>query len=867
MPAPIVPWQPGNIPSEIQSELNRRKKNRSFNYINNAQAGWDKESGDWLKYKGPITSWIRVCSNSAGDLTKDAADRIPRFVLHGGKGFYQTYGFEQKSNGIGYQQTIGYSPDGKTPHIIENNIKTSDYPIHVPCPEISNLSVKVQKERFRRATVEWVCFSWKQLEYLTPYFLIPGLTILIEWGWNHFNPESLVKISDVGILTSYWEDPYPLYTNHILKSKGNYDVIFGLVSNFNWSVERGNRIICTTEITSKDRLYAGIIKDSTLTVRNRSPKVDKVGNITDSSEPGLVTSVQRFFKSSDSGQNFLALAREGSSYLPVENRGNKDVVVLRDIAQNVKEKFRSKNALTKDEIQWFYLKDSYLRGIFAGRTWPGKRGSKDFDFGLKSDIKRFWINMGLVVELLNYFSQRENTKDKVMFEVDITKTVISAHPNLISCNPNVLIPNAHAPKYHYGSVGIQSTEGTIEEKNDYLNQLPGEKTDGTRLADVKVRNVFYHGENKNGGCFRNNLSTPINWYRIKDFVKSDKTPPFTTGIFSFPSTSDETILGSVLEKDYSGLLSNIYISYESLKSIVLNSSIETYTEIYQKIFEVVNGASDNFWDLALVESDQGKIAIADRNYNSKSNLNSGETVYSFDYYDADSLIKTIKFTPQLSDAQATRAIYGSVNNKDGKYSNPDRNDLINFHSEDVILSKKAIDDTKTIEENNTKLDEKIDQARQQHREIIRGLQTVNEGTSKEESLQMTIYGDSPLMSVQLPNIKQNPNSFEIMKFVLPDSEMLRLMLDDGDEERNPRYCAIQPNINLELTLQGIGGLRTFQYFFVRNLPSPYSSNDVIFRITDVQHSVQQGSWETVITAGLLPSKAYIKKRLGINNIN
>ena len=77
MPAPIIPWQPSNIPSEIQSELNRRKKNRSFNFVNNSTANWDA-NGDWNTYKGPQTSWIRVCSNSEGN----PSIKKPRFVFY-----------------------------------------------------------------------------------------------------------------------------------------------------------------------------------------------------------------------------------------------------------------------------------------------------------------------------------------------------------------------------------------------------------------------------------------------------------------------------------------------------------------------------------------------------------------------------------------------------------------------------------------------------------------------------------------------------------------------------------------------------------------------------------------------------------------
>ena len=82
---------------------------------------------------------------------------------------------------------------------------------------------------------------------------------MVEWGWNHYNPKSLVNISDRKVMRDLWDNSYPLYTNNIILSNGNYDVIYGIISNFNWSIE-GNKIICTTEISSKDRLYSGMLK-------------------------------------------------------------------------------------------------------------------------------------------------------------------------------------------------------------------------------------------------------------------------------------------------------------------------------------------------------------------------------------------------------------------------------------------------------------------------------------------------------------------------------------------------------------------------------------------------------------------------------
>jgi len=33
---------------------------------------------------------------------------------------------------------------------------------------------------------------------MTPYFMSPGVSMFIEWGWNHYNPECLLDLNDIG---------------------------------------------------------------------------------------------------------------------------------------------------------------------------------------------------------------------------------------------------------------------------------------------------------------------------------------------------------------------------------------------------------------------------------------------------------------------------------------------------------------------------------------------------------------------------------------------------------------------------------------------------------------------------------------------
>jgi len=855
MPAPIIPWQPCNIPIEVQSELNRRKVNRSFNFVKNQQSSWSSDTGDWNAYKGPMVSWIRMCSNSAGHpLTQPPKER---FVLYGGKGFYKTYGFQSVEGTPpgSTHQIIGYTPGDPengmyaVPHTIENSLivpqgERGNYPIHVPTPEISRIEVVMMKEFFRRATIEWVCFSWKQLEYMTPYFLVPGMTIMVEWGWNHFNPASLVPLYDTGELKKIWKNSYPLYTENIMKSKGNYDVIYGIVSNFNWSIE-GNKIICSTEITSKDRLYAGMVKDNSLMVKQDRTIVD-----------GIFQSIKDFVSKDDVVKNLPIIADSldpEAEIIKLSKKNPKNEVWQDIILPLLNEKDKDVRG----------MRMPYVYGVFTGRppnsySIFGKPAPKDFDnTTLASDLEsKLWINMGMIVEILNRFSTVPGGTGQPMFKVDIQNTVICGHPNLISCDPRVLIPNRQAPKFQYGLRGL--LRNVKEGKNsDYEDQYVKTITAITK-ADLKLNQTLSQGAKV---CYRNDLDSLINMIRYSYLLGG----PLKS--YSFPSAEDAQLPaspfgsnGNYVEKDRSGLLTNIYISYYAFKTIIESTEPkeQTYTGIYEAILKLLNEATDNFWELDLVEN-ENTMTITDRKYIGQIKIVRKpdgkpvvDSIYTFDYFDSDSLIKSLKFRPVMNNLQATRVLYGNINNSGSKYSYIDKNDLLDYQFRDSVI----LNTEERIQGDQERQIEKAQTSKDQLADLISTVQYINQDAN-DGSFQMTLE-NGPFF----PDIPKGKK--EIVKLVLPSpsgQQILRMLLDDQDYDNNPRYCAVQPGIYLELVLLGIGGLRTFQYFLIKNLPEPYSHRNVIFRITDVHQTLESGNWETTIRAQLAPLRKYIINRI------
>lgn len=831
MPAPIIPWEPANIPEELQDELNRRKTNRSLRYVENTQGNWDSKTGDWSKYRGPMSPWVRFCSNSNGPQNSSGDYEKPGFVFYGGKGFYSDYGFSK--NNTHNPSIIGYAPSkGHNPHTIDNDLN-EDYPIHVPAPEIERIHVTIQKELYRLAVVEWVCFSKKQLEYMTPYFLVPGITCTLEWGWNLYNPVSLVDLTDTERLKEYFNNPYPLYTENILKSRGNYDVIFGIIWNFEWVVD-GNKFRCKTEILSKDRIYAGLIVDAT--AEDKSP-VDETKNTDNGPFNNLI---QFFDKSLDQFRNVLTTPPE-------------KITALKEFTDYVRDAHKEKGNA-----------DEYLYGVFYGRDLTHGSNYQDgfipnVDFDRIDKHNELWLNLGLVIEAINFHARPlKGVSGKEMLRVDIDDVVIGAHPNMISSDGSIcLIPNFESPKYFYGTYGPtppksnEPNEKVVHAPVDFPEMRPADIVSdwipnsfakakaSKQLANLRLIRICKH---RGFEARRDDIDQIINAIRYVN-----KGVP--NGTCSFPSRGPIPSVNPSYPPHYSGYLRHIYVNLSFLKGLLNNSDVVTYYQFVEKILAGISSACGNFWDFRLVSaSGDKKIAkdatapmkVVDYKFMYSSNRGS---VWAFDYFAADSLLLGVGFKPTLSTAQAIRTIYGPVNNV-GNITT-----ITNGNNE--VLDFKATDRLKLGENEADAPTLKADKSG-----FIETMRTLQQKDSP-------CKGSYQIASVYSPYHKTKDVTY-YRRLALPAPEILQLLLDDSDEENNPKYTGIMPGIQATFTIQGIGGLRTFMMFLCRGLPEPYSEKNIVFRIVDVHETIEAGKWTTQITAGVIPLRQHIKDRLGLS---
>tara|TARA_A100001201_G_scaffold47598_1_gene47782 strand:+ start:599 stop:3592 length:2994 start_codon:yes stop_codon:yes gene_type:complete len=118
----------------------------------------------------------------------------------------------------------------------------------------------------RRATINWTCWSFEDIDRLTPHFLQHGHGILVEWGWV-YNEANIQNLPNFKEITGFEGDEikpdvYQNYRDKIIESYGDVDVMAGVISNYEYNTRTDGGFDCQTVITSLGvNLFKGVEKN------------------------------------------------------------------------------------------------------------------------------------------------------------------------------------------------------------------------------------------------------------------------------------------------------------------------------------------------------------------------------------------------------------------------------------------------------------------------------------------------------------------------------------------------------------------------------------------------------------------------------
>lgn len=172
---------------------------------------------------------------------------------------------------------------------------------HIPPPGLISADVKSQNRgSLKEANINLICHNKDQFEIISKLYLRIGYSMLLEWGWSYFfhNDDPLSSEDNrMGQLRENYSDldkdflsgnlwgsaitiEKVLQKINILRKDtcGNYDAIFGRVSNYSWSLEKdGSYNITLTLKTWGDiieSLKANTSHPSNITASNDSSNTE-----------------------------------------------------------------------------------------------------------------------------------------------------------------------------------------------------------------------------------------------------------------------------------------------------------------------------------------------------------------------------------------------------------------------------------------------------------------------------------------------------------------------------------------------------------------------------------------------------------------
>jgi hypothetical protein len=145
-----------------------------------------------------------------------------------------------------------YNPNGKIPYRPLAGIKDID---------VGYKGGGMKLGATREAKITWSCWSFEDLERLQRHFLKEGKSVLLEWGWTglgilkedpllnifKYTDDGKIRFKEkLGLEES--QDLNQKILQHIQNQKGHYDALFGLVTNYTWSIRDDGGFDCQTSL-------------------------------------------------------------------------------------------------------------------------------------------------------------------------------------------------------------------------------------------------------------------------------------------------------------------------------------------------------------------------------------------------------------------------------------------------------------------------------------------------------------------------------------------------------------------------------------------------------------------------------------------
>lgn len=416
-----------------------------------------------------------------------------------------------------------------------------------PSPVVTSLEVdEASGALSRKATFSITCFTKEQMEIISQYFLEPGFSIFIEWGWNTSSGVSGLQKLDAATISKYQSSSKRNKTRK--NTSGEYDNYLGFITGGSVAMD-GDKWTITANCTGYTELPTYLLTTET--------GEQKEGDI------GVVTTAEPF------GLNYIGESKYLSDqrFMTMFNALPQTRQTL--AVKNLRSKFSADNSylINFDEEVVEELNDE--TDGFSLFGWNVKKGKMSVDGksikfppGTKITSNQRFIRFDGLMDIIYEIGidGYELPDGKVIkFELDYKDTLCSSFRKIYSTDSSKLfIPNKQTPQFSLSA----ATKGS-----------------GKAITTKDLTS---------GGKVINNE------------VKSTKT-------IRFPENSKVTFTatnGTKIEKEagQAGYLKNLYVNFDFAKRILETKKFYLKDALYQ-ILNGMSSAVNGMWNFQIEETE------------------------------------------------------------------------------------------------------------------------------------------------------------------------------------------------------------------------------------------------------------------------
>jgi len=779
-------------------------------------------------YNSDLNCWVRAISavsNAYGKgmiLTSNPNHKL--FNAAGDPNFASTYGGNNLSG------TVGTTWANK-------GINAQPGVVGRPSPIITNFEVDEGSGNIsRKATFTIRCFTPEQLEVITSYYLEPGFTIFLEWGWNTAkglaNYMKSIDENSIGAYQSFTE-----VNKRRAASGGKSDVFLGFITGgtINSSEIYWDVVVKCTGFVELPAYF--------MVADNSQKKVEEANKNAYVEESLDFASWETSADVSKGNQRF----RLAFNDLP----SNKKTQLVKDLDKdptvanmanfiNYDKKITDKINSTTDG-SWFF-------GIGGGKVEQKDESGKSTTKVKVADGTKLcgpekFMRFGTLAKILNTIAYKGYVigGKNVKYQINTKDCVCGAFEKIFSTDKSKLfIPNPNTPQVNY--VATLNADGKQQEKFDSIvdNSVELEKS----FTDMV-------NETKSGG-------SPFSSFKNSPKVTFPSPYAISNGVVNGTQISyidkDAKIEGVNKEAGKWGFLEDLYVNMDFVKPIIETKNFLIKDALYQ-ILNGMSSAAGSIWDFQIVESTgvDGNVELKVVDMNFVSDVNSDDKIYTFYMNGASSIFLEASFDMDINGAIMNQVIgsrlgaksQASLPSYEGKLFSTGNTDLVLQKIETTNeASKKAADDANQANSGNTSKQDDVKD--KQQKDLALFLNKCALYPRVEQTEADAAFGADPYKTNYLAAIS-DLQLFEGMKLGHET-----IVYEEGKE-----HSVLLP-IKFKFTIQGVSGIKRGDKFKVSGIPKQYSDAG-FFQVLSVKQILDGMMWKTEVEGGFRQSISKPKK--------